>query len=70
VTAAVLDRPCAPPAGSAQPVDHGPWTLLELLDTTLHSARADGNAECPVCHACLTYTRGGAECGACGSRLT
>jgi hypothetical protein len=70
VTAAVLDRPCAPMAGSAKNVDHGPVTLRELLDTTLHAARANGSAECPVCHACMTYTRTGAECGACGSRLS
>jgi hypothetical protein len=70
VTAAVLDRPCAPSAGSARGVDHGPVTLRELLDTTLHAACANGRAECPACHGCMTYTRAGAECGACGSRLT
>jgi hypothetical protein len=69
VTGAVLDRPCAPPATSAKGVDHGPVTLRELLDATLHAARANGSAECPVCHACMTSTRAGAECGACGSRL-
>jgi hypothetical protein len=70
VTAAVLDRPCAPSTGSAHGVDHGPVTLRELLDATLHAARANGSAECPACHGCMTCTRAGAECGACGSRLT
>jgi hypothetical protein len=70
MTAAVLDRPCAPTAGSAKGTEDGPVTLRELLDTTLHAARAKGSAECPVCHACMRCTRAGAECGACGSRLS
>jgi hypothetical protein len=70
MTGAVLDRPCAPFATAAEPVDHGPVTLAELLDATLHTARANGSAECPVCHACMTYTRAGAECDGCGSRLS
>jgi tRNA(Ile2) C34 agmatinyltransferase TiaS len=67
VTAAVLDRPCTEPA------DHGPVTLQELLDCTLHAARTTGSAVCPVCHARMTSTRAGAreaECGDCGSRLS
>ena len=70
MTAAVLDRPCAPTAGSAHPIEDGPVTLRELLDLTLHAARANGSAECPVCRGCMTHTRAGAECGACGSRLS
>ena len=70
MTAAVLDRPSAPTAGSARGTEQGPVTLRELLDTTLHAARANGSAECPVCHRCMTYTRAGAECGACGTRLS
>jgi hypothetical protein len=70
MTAAVLDRPCAPTAGSDMDTEHGPVTLRELLDMTLHAARANGSAECPVCHSCMTYTHARAECGACGCRLT
>jgi hypothetical protein len=64
MTGAVLDRPCAEPA------DHRPVTLDELLNSTLEAARTRGSAECPVCHAPMTYTRAGAVCGGCGSRLT
>jgi hypothetical protein len=70
MTAAVLDRQCAPSAGAAGGIDHWPVTLRELLDATLHAASANGSAECPACHACMTYTRAGAECSACGSRLS
>ena len=70
MTAAVLDRPCAPTARSAHPIEDGRVTLRELLDLTLHAARANGSAECPVCHACMKYTRAGAECRACGCRLS
>jgi hypothetical protein len=73
MTAALLDRP------SVESIDQGPHTLQDLLDSTLQAARANGSAECPVCHARMTSTRagasagagpGGAECGGCGSRLS
>jgi hypothetical protein len=66
VTPAVLDRP-----GSVtdRPALGGGGTLEELLAATLHAARANGSAECPVCRARMTATRAGAECGGCGSRL-
>ena len=70
MTPAVLDRPCAPTASAAKGIERGPVTLHELLATTLDTARAHGSAECPVCHARMTYTRAGAECGGCGGRLT
>jgi hypothetical protein len=70
MTGALLDRPCSPVATAAESVDHGPVTLEELLNTVLDAARANGSAECPVCHSCMTYTRAGAECGGCGSRLS
>jgi hypothetical protein len=72
------------PAGGERPGGAGPAlpggraTLEDLLSATLHEAQANGSAECPVCHARLTYTRAGeaqagqhalAECGGCGSRL-
>jgi hypothetical protein len=64
MTGAVLDRPCT------EPVDHRPVTLEELLTATLNAARAHGSSECPVCRDCMAYTRAGAECGACGTRLS
>jgi DnaJ-class molecular chaperone len=65
MTGAVLDRP-----DTQQFELDGGLTFEELLNTTLETTRATGSAECPVCHGCMTYTRAGAECGACGSRLT
>jgi hypothetical protein len=68
VTAAVLDRPHL-----AQPALDGGGTLEELLSSALRKARANGSAECPVCHGALFPTRAGAreaECGRCGSRLS
>jgi hypothetical protein len=70
MTGALLDRPCSPVAGTAALVDHGPVTLRELLDGTLEAMRANGSAECPVCRACMTFTRAGAWCEGCGSRLS
>lgn len=69
MTGAVLDRP-----GTGQLDLDGGLTLEELLDRTLHTARAQGNVDCPVCHATMTSTRAGAGdlvavCGGCGSRL-
>jgi hypothetical protein len=65
MTGAVLDRP-----GTQQFKLDGGLTLEELLNATLESARASGSAECPVCHARMTSTRAGADCGGCGSRLS
>ena len=70
MTGAVLDRP-----GTEQfDFDRG-VTLEELLNQTLHTARAQGSADCPVCHATMTSTRAGAGdlvavCGGCGSRVS
>jgi hypothetical protein len=76
MTGVLLDRPLSlypdaaggtsvPESGSGR----GRLTLEELLDATLDAARTKGSAECPVCHARMTYTRAGADCGGCGSRL-
>jgi hypothetical protein len=65
MTGAVLDRP-----GTQQFDLDGGLTLEELLNATLEAARATGSAECPVCHARMTYTRASADCGGCGSRLS
>ena len=70
MTGAVLDRP-----GAERFDFDGGLTLEEILNQTLHTARGQGSAECPVCHAKMTSTRAGAGdviavCGGCGCRLT
>ena len=77
MTGALLDKPgslfaddAQRPGGGEHPVARGRVTLEELLNATLHAARANGSAECPVCHARATSTRAGAECRGCGSRLS
>jgi hypothetical protein len=73
------ERPAVEPA-----VARGRLTLEELLNSALNDARTNGSAECPVCHARMSYTRienaaeasgethdaFAAACGACGSRLS
>ena len=71
MTGALLDRPRSFSAGTdAGPAGGGRVTLEERLDATLRSLAADGNAECPVCHARMTRAGDGGECGGCGSRLS
>jgi hypothetical protein len=67
MTAAVLERPglrCDEPLGG------GRVTLEDVLSATLQATRADGSAECPVCHARMTREADAARCGGCGSRLS
>jgi hypothetical protein len=78
MTAAVLERPGStfehPASRFARPTPGGRGTLDELLTATLHEARTNGSAECPVCHARMTPARAreaaAAECASCGSRLS
>jgi tRNA(Ile2) C34 agmatinyltransferase TiaS len=67
MTAALLDRPAMrrrePSVGSGV-------TLQDLLTNALEEVQSEGSTECPVCHARMTSTRAGAECGTCGSRLS
>jgi hypothetical protein len=75
MTAAVLERPdarCdeAPGARAARPPTGGRLTLEGVLSATLQEARANGSAECPVCHARMTREADAARCGGCGSRLS
>jgi len=74
MTGAVLDRPGTLFERSA--IDGG-LTLEERLNSVLQAARANGSAECPVCHARMARmtspragARGEAACESCGSRLT
>ncbi len=66
MTPAVLDRPILL---SDRPLPDGRVTLEERLNSVLHSARASGSSECPLCHARVTPTPTGADCAGCGSRL-
>jgi hypothetical protein len=78
VTPAVLDRPASlfgERAGAAgERLGGGRVTLEERLNAALHEARMNGNAECPVCQARMTFTGAGAghgaACGGCGSELS
>ncbi len=77
MTPAVLDRPESLIAAPVDRPGRRPVTLEERLSAALHEARANGSAECPVCHARMTpvpAARTGAEraaeCGGCGSRLS
>jgi tRNA(Ile2) C34 agmatinyltransferase TiaS len=45
-------------------------TLEELLESTLRSVQAGGEAECPVCHARMHADGGAARCSGCGSTLS
>jgi tRNA(Ile2) C34 agmatinyltransferase TiaS len=45
-------------------------TLEELLERTLRSARTDGLADCPVCHARMEAQGEAARCSRCGSTLS
>jgi hypothetical protein len=68
MTAALLEGPVS----ERLELDGGA-TLEVLLNAVLREVRSNGSAECPVCHAHLSFTRAGAreaECGGCGSRLS
>ena len=72
MTAAVLERPArglSRSPGDVQPLGRGGATLEELLTETLTEARANGIAECPVCHAEMALTGVELACAGCGSRL-
>jgi hypothetical protein len=78
MTAAVLDAPaslfadCVEASGgrSARPVRRGRTTLAELLDCTWRTVRADGQAECPICHAAMHAEASAARCERCGTTLS
>jgi hypothetical protein len=75
VTPAVLDRPGSLFADrSVSEAGRRPVTLEERLSAALHEAHANGSAECPACHARMSYTHADAgctaECASCGTRLS
>jgi hypothetical protein len=47
----------------------GGLTLEQLLDSVWEGLRADGAAECPVCHGRMVGAAGGGSCGDCASTL-
>ena len=71
MTPAVLDRPAAL---CAERPGGGGVTLEERLNGALYETRANGSAECPVCHARMTIASAGAgsgaACSGCGAKLT
>ena len=72
MSTAVLDAPamhvavaaCGEAAGGSRA------TLEQLLDAAWRSARGNGRAECPVCHATMSLEGGLARCSGCGSTLS
>jgi hypothetical protein len=78
MTAAVLDAPatlfadCVEAAGprSPRPARRGRATLAELLDCTWRTARTQGQADCPICHATMRVDDDAARCEGCGSTLS
>jgi tRNA(Ile2) C34 agmatinyltransferase TiaS len=71
MTTAILESPLSlfGQARRSGPATAG-TTLEELLERTLRSARADGVAECPVCHARMEVDGEAARCSGCGSTLS
>jgi hypothetical protein len=72
MTAAVLDAPRTTrrAGGSARPAGGRRTTLAELLDGIWRSARADAEAECPLCHSTMHMDEGTARCDDCGTTLS
>ncbi|MGH2762367.1 MAG: hypothetical protein ACRDL4_21310 [Thermoleophilaceae bacterium] len=72
MTTALLESTLSPfgEAGRARPAGGRRPTLEERLEEAWRAVRADGRAECPVCHAEMRPEDGAARCGDCGSTLT
>jgi len=59
--------PCARPRGTPA---GGGLTLEQRLGRALEGARAQGHAECPLCHGRMTPAPEGAACRDCGSLIS
>jgi len=72
MTTAILESPLSlfGEARRSGPAPGAGITLEELLEGTLRSARTDGLAECPVCHARMEVEGEAARCSGCGSTLS
>ena len=53
----------SPGAGGRRP------TLEELLESRWRAVNAEGEADCPVCHATMHLEGEQARCGGCGAAL-
>ena len=65
---ALLEAP-APLFASASPADGPRPTLEELLESRWRAVNAEGEADCPVCHAAMHLEGEHARCGGCGTAL-
>jgi hypothetical protein len=67
---ATLERSLSPgsPRHAGAPAG-GRLTLEERLGRALEAARAEGRAECPLCHGPMSPSSGGAACRDCGSSI-
>jgi len=45
-------------------------TLAERIDGIWAALHADGEAECPICHARMKLQHGAGDCTGCGSQLS
>jgi hypothetical protein len=72
MTTALLESPLSlfGEARRLRPAGGRGTTLEELLESTLRSAQAGGEADCPVCHARMQAADGAARCSGCGSTLS
>jgi tRNA(Ile2) C34 agmatinyltransferase TiaS len=72
MTTALLESPLSlfGDARRLRPAGGRGITLEELLESTLRSAQAGGEADCPVCHARMRAEGGVARCSGCGSTLS
>jgi hypothetical protein len=56
--------------GCARAPGAGGVTLEERLEAVWRAVRAEGRAECPVCHSVMRPDGGAARCAGCGSTLS
>jgi hypothetical protein len=65
MSGALLDAPTLPLGLSrSRP------TLEDLLASTLHAARTQAEADCPLCEGPMHFADGAARCDSCGSTLS
>jgi hypothetical protein len=72
MTTALLESPLSlfGEGRRSRPAGGAGITLEELLERTLSSARTDGLADCPVCHAEMYAEEDATRCSGCGSTLS
>jgi hypothetical protein len=71
MTTALIERPLSFFAENREARPGGRrLTLEQHLQGAWEGLRADGTADCPVCHARMVACDGGGACTSCGTRLT